>query len=184
MLYTIYKVVNVVNDKFYIGKHQTKDLNDGYMGSGKAIRAAIKQYGIESFTKEILFVFDNEAEMNAKEKELVTENLVNDSKSYNLGIGGEGGAHFKGRQHTADTKNKIKNSMIGKKYNKTSDQLKRENESRRIKNNGKFFSDSTILNIIKAKGSPVVINGVQYYSQSQAKRETGFSFSKIKKLAV
>lgn len=184
MHFTIYKVTNTLNNKFYIGKHQTKNLNDSYMGSGRAIRSAIKQYGIESFKKEILFVFDNEAEMNAKEKELINEDLVKDTSSYNLGIGGEGGAHFKGRQHSYVTKTKIRNSMIGKKYNKTSDQLKKENESRRIKNKGKFFSDSTILNIIKAKGSPVNINGVQYYSQSQAKRETGYSFSKIKKLAV
>jgi len=184
MYYTIYKIINNINSKFYIGKHQTQDLNDGYMGSGKAIRAAIKQYGIESFTKKILFIFDTEAEMNAKEKEIITEELVQNINSYNLGIGGEGGAHFKGKHHTLETKVKIKNSMIGKKYKKTSDQLKKENELRRIKNNGKFFSNATILNIIKAKGSPVNINGVQYYSQSQAKRETGYSFSKIKKLAV
>ena len=30
MFYTIYKTTNIINDKFYIGKHQTKDLNETF----------------------------------------------------------------------------------------------------------------------------------------------------------
>jgi hypothetical protein len=90
MFYTVYKVTNKINNKYYIGKHQTKNLNDDYMGSGKLIKRAIKKYGIENFIKEILFVFDNEKEMNDKEKELV---LLNEM-SYNLCYGGKGGFGF------------------------------------------------------------------------------------------
>lgn len=57
------------------------------MGSGKLIKQAIKKYGVENFTKEILFVFDSEEEMNAKEKELV----ILGEQSYNLCPGGRGG---------------------------------------------------------------------------------------------
>lgn len=87
MFYTIYKITNTVNNKYYIGKHQTKDLSDGYMGSGTLLKRAIKKYGVENFSKEILHVFETEEEMNAKEKELVqlSEN------SYNLCEGGKGG---------------------------------------------------------------------------------------------
>jgi group I intron endonuclease len=87
MHYTVYRVTNLINGKHYIGKHQTKDLDDGYMGSGKLIKAAIKKYGIENFTKEIIHVFDNEQEMNQREKELV----VLSEMSYNLCEGGQGG---------------------------------------------------------------------------------------------
>jgi hypothetical protein len=75
----------------YVGKHQTDNLDDGYMGSGKNIRAAIKLYGVENFHKEILFVFDNEAEMNQAEAEIVTEEFILRDDTYNLCIGGQGG---------------------------------------------------------------------------------------------
>lgn len=87
MYYIIYKITNTLNGKYYIGKHQTTDLNDGYLGSGKLLKRAIEKYGVEHFTKEILHIFDNEVEMNAKEKELV----VICEESYNLCPGGRGG---------------------------------------------------------------------------------------------
>jgi len=91
MFYTIYKITNLIDGKIYIGKHQTKDLNDGYMGSGKVVRRAITKHGIENFKKEILFQFDNEADMNAKEAELVTEEFCLREDTYNLCPGGKGG---------------------------------------------------------------------------------------------
>ena len=91
MFYTIYKITNKINAKIYIGKHQTNDLNDGYMGSGKYIKRAIAKYGIENFQKEILFILNSEEEMNNKEKELVTKEFVDESTNYNLCQGGKGG---------------------------------------------------------------------------------------------
>ena len=87
MFYTVYKITNNLNNKFYIGMHQTENLEDGYMGSGRIIKKVIKKYGVENFTKEILHVFDNEIDMRNKEKELV----VISEESYNLCPGGKGG---------------------------------------------------------------------------------------------
>lgn len=111
MLYTIYKITNNLNGKIYIGKHQTLDANDSYYGSGKAIVNAIKKHGKENFTKEILFIFQTEEEMNNKEKELITEEFVLREDTYNLGVGGEGGAHFKGKKHSEETISRIKESL-------------------------------------------------------------------------
>jgi hypothetical protein len=91
MFYTIYKITNKIDRKIYIGKHQTKDLNDGYMGSGKLLKYAIEKHGLCNFEKDILFVFDNEEEMNAKEAKLVSEEFVNKDTNYNLCPGGKGG---------------------------------------------------------------------------------------------
>ena len=101
MFYTIYKITNLIDGKIYIGKHQTKDLNDGYMGSGKHLKSAQNKHGIENFTKEILFQFDNEADMNAKEAELVTEEFAANSTNYNLCPGGQGGWGYINRVNPA-----------------------------------------------------------------------------------
>lgn len=121
--YTIYKTTNKLNGKFYIGKHETKNLNDSYYGSGKAIKEAIRKYGIENFEKELLFIFDNENDMNLKEKELITEEFINRKDTYNLGIGGEGGAHFKGKKHSDES---IKKRTASRKNNILSDESRRK----------------------------------------------------------
>ena len=87
MYYTIYKITNKIDGKFYIGKHKTQNLNDNYMGSGKLIRRAIKKHGKENFIKEIIHIFETEDEMNKAESKLV----VLSEQSYNLCPGGHGG---------------------------------------------------------------------------------------------
>jgi group I intron endonuclease len=98
MFYTIYQITNKINGKIYIGKHQTTDLNDGYMGSGKILRRAQEKHGLDSFVKDILYVFETEEEMNAKEKELVTEEFCLMNTTYNLCQGGHGGFSFINRE--------------------------------------------------------------------------------------
>ena len=54
MHYTIYQTTNLVNSKYYLGKHITKNPNDRYLGSGPKLKNAIKKYGRKSFIKNIL----------------------------------------------------------------------------------------------------------------------------------
>ena len=53
--YIVYKTTNLVNNMYYVGCHQTDNLNDGYIGSGKYLKRAIKKYGIENFKFDILY---------------------------------------------------------------------------------------------------------------------------------
>ena len=153
MKYTIYKTTNLLNGMFYIGKHQTEDPNDGYYGSGLHLQRAIKKYGKENFKKEVLFIFDNEVQMNEKERELVNEDLVNNPMCYNMMIGGEGGDTWShvGRKHSAETKKKISEKV--QKY------LKESGEEGHIRR-----SNSAKLANAKLKADP------EKYAQIQKKR--------------
>lgn len=98
MFYTVYKVTHMESGKVYIGKHQTLNLDDGYMGSGKMIRSAVKKHGVEAFEKEVLHVFETEAEMSAKEADLVNEDFCLRNDTYNLCPGGQGGWGYVNRE--------------------------------------------------------------------------------------
>lgn len=91
MYHTIYKITNLKNNKIYVGYHGTENLSDSYMGSGKAIKLAIRKTGIENFTKEILYVYPTKLEALEKESELVNDEFINRKDTYNIKLGGEGG---------------------------------------------------------------------------------------------
>lgn len=94
MFYYLYQITNLVNNKIYVGVHKTKNMNDGYMGSGKVIKDAIKKHGINNFKKDILETFVNSESMYAREKEIVTDDFLLREDVYNLRRGGSGGFDY------------------------------------------------------------------------------------------
>mgnify|MGYP004532075931 CR=1 FL=1 len=85
-----YKTTNLLNGKYYYGVHNTNDLNDGYLGSGKLLKVAIKKYGRQNFKREILEFFDSNEAAFLAESELVTREVINDRNTYNVTLGGYG----------------------------------------------------------------------------------------------
>ena len=84
----LYKITNLVNQKYYIGVHNTDNLEDGYLGSGFAIQRALEKYGPSNFKREIISFFNSSEEAFLAEEKIVTEELIKDPNCYNLILGG------------------------------------------------------------------------------------------------
>jgi hypothetical protein len=105
MKYQLYKILNNINGKYYIGVHYGNIVSDCYYGSGRLIKNAIKKYGKENFKQIIIEEFSISKDAYSKEKEIVNENLVSKKLCYNLIVGGKGASG--GSEHP----------MFGKKRN-------------------------------------------------------------------
>lgn len=87
----VYMTINMINSKFYIGKHSTDVIDDGYLGSGLLITAAIALYGKENFNRIVLHDLKTPEESSHIEKLLVNEDLLSNTECYNIALGGSGG---------------------------------------------------------------------------------------------
>lgn len=109
MKYFIYKTTNLINNKNYIGIHQTNNINDGYLGSGLHFLRAVKKYGKDNFKREILEFCSSYDELIEKEKLYVNEEWVNDKSNYNLKTGGQNLGIL-----SEESKNKISETLKSK----------------------------------------------------------------------
>jgi len=87
----IYKTTCNVNGKYYIGMHSTSNLEDGYLGSGKRLWLSIKKHGRENHSIEILEWLPDRSSLKLREREIVNEDFLKDTRCMNLALGGEGG---------------------------------------------------------------------------------------------
>lgn len=87
MKHVVYKTVNLINEKYYIGVHSCSCKSCNYLGSGKALLAAVRKYGKENFRVDILQVCATRDDAFELEKTLVNKD---DPMSYNLMVGGYG----------------------------------------------------------------------------------------------
>lgn len=95
----IYKTINLLNGKWYIGMHTTSNLKDGYLGSGKYLRYSIRKHGKENFKCEILEFLENIESLTIREKEIVNFELLKEPLCMNLKEGGIGGNLGKNGEH-------------------------------------------------------------------------------------
>ncbi len=86
----VYKTINLINGKIYIGKDSYN--NPKYLGSGSNLKSDIQKYGEENFKKEILEFCTSDAELNNCEKYWIKKLNAQDSTiGYNIAFGTEGG---------------------------------------------------------------------------------------------
>ena len=127
--HTVYKTINRVNNKIYVGYHSVDEskierldrgrlscFSDGYLGSGKLLKRALEKYGPESFDQEIIGIFDSQEEAELVESMVVDEIFSLREDTYNLALGGNvrvlvgENNGFYGKTHTRETLEKIKTS--------------------------------------------------------------------------
>lgn len=87
----IYLTTNQINGKKYVGYCSHKE-NGVYLGSGKLLKLAIRKYGRENFTRQILEECSSFAALSEAEVKWIKHfNVVDDPNFYNLISGGRGG---------------------------------------------------------------------------------------------
>ena len=106
----VYKTVNLLNSKYYIGVHSTNNLDDGYIGCGvtsqsyaksskeyglkSAFINAVVKYGYGNFKREILSFTKTIEEALEIEELIVDRNFVDNPNTYNTAIGGKQGKKY------------------------------------------------------------------------------------------
>lgn len=122
--YKIYKCVNNINGKIYIGythksiekrivEHKCASLR----GSTFLIHKAIKKYGIKNFSWEVIFEsFDKKYALEELEPYFIKEYncYYEDGFGYNMTFGGQGG--MAGKVHNEGTKQKMRTARKNSKY--------------------------------------------------------------------
>ena len=124
MYFYVYRTTNLLNQKFYIGVHKSKKPMDDYVGSGRALRKAIKKYGPQNFKTEVLSYHESLVEAFKEESRLVTPGLISSKTVYNMSPGGHGGSsvgHIKNfgklkRARTAEEKSHLSAFFTGKTF--------------------------------------------------------------------
>jgi len=127
----IYRTTNLVNSKYYVGKHTLGGArSDEYLGSGVALKAAIKKYGRDNFVRETLFEFSSFEDCMTKEQKVVNSTLVNDPECYNISTGGMGG-----RTQNASTR-KLISSAVQKEWDNNAERRTQAKElmTKRVEN--------------------------------------------------
>jgi hypothetical protein len=147
----IYKTTNLVNGKQYIGRDSHN--NPNYLGSGPLLKKAIKKYGKQNFKKEIIEECSSFEQMVQREEYWLNYyDVGNNPLFYNIQNCGTGVIligkrnHFYGKNHSEETKQKLREINIGRKHTDES-KLKISNATRGEKHPlyGKKMSDETKL---------------------------------------
>ena len=145
----IYKTINIINGKFYVG--QDSNNNPEYLGSGVLLKKAIEKYGRKHFVKEILEVCDTKEQLNDREIYWIEETKSREV-GYNIAEGGHGG-----HTYTEETRQRISETFKGKKFSQETVEKRRQTREQKIKENPNAYkhTEDTKRRIgEKSKGRP------------------------------
>ena len=136
----IYMTTNLINGRRYIGQKKSDVfLAEKYLGSGIALENAIKKYGKDCWKVELIDdTATSKEHLDKLEMYYISKyTAVKDDKFYNIAIGGQGGALFKGHKHSEATRRLMSqqhsgehNNNYGNHKTRWSDAVKRQHSDR------------------------------------------------------
>lgn len=122
----IYLITNLANGKQYVGqtslpahKRLAKHYRDSLYGRSTYLCRAIRKYGIENFSIEILEEHLSHEDALSQEKFFI-ETLGTNLVGYNMTHGGEGTS---GYRHSDDTRRRMSLSRVGKTHSENTKKL-------------------------------------------------------------
>lgn len=152
---SIYRITNITNGKFYIGQTKypiRKRFND-HVAAAKSnstyhLHRAIRKYGAENFTVELVESLQNQSQLNERERYWIATL----TPQYNMTSGGEGSDYWKGKSFSEEHRRKI--GEAGKQWQR-SPMSDTQKQQLREANLGKKASNDTKLKMsITRKGVP------------------------------
>ena len=162
----IYKTINLINNKVYIGKRQGTFTQE-YLGSGIHLHRAIKKYSTYAFHVELITYAITNEELDRQEKKCIKKyrELLGKENVYNITDGGDGGNTFEGKHHSKKSKKKISIANIGRIFSEEAKQRMSKSQKTRIRyphsektkkkigegNRGKIVSMNTKIKMSNAK---------------------------------
>jgi len=167
----IYITTNMINGKKYIGQKMFRIQWQSYLGSGAYFLRAVKKYGKENFSREIIAIAHSKEELDKLEIEFIkNHNAVDNEDYYNLV---DGGGTTAGHHHSEETKRKIGETKKGNTYNlgkhATDDHKQKISEAHK----GRIWSEESKQKLSKAhKGKPKSEEAKQKMSESHIASET------------
>ena len=113
----VYKTTCLINNKFYVGKHEAESFDKYYYGSGIKLKNAIKKYGKKNFIVEIICWCKDLNELNNKETYWIDKlDAKNPKIGYNIADGGDGGDLISNNPNKEDIMKRVSEGL--KKFNK------------------------------------------------------------------
>ncbi len=109
----VYVWKNLINNKRYLGSHKGSPW-DGYIGSGKNFKKAIKKYGLSNFRRNIIYI--GIKYKTVEDAFLKILDLKNNKLYYNLKNCADGGDTSSGTKRSKEVCDAISARMIGTKH--------------------------------------------------------------------
>lgn len=162
----VYETTNLINGMKYIGQCRFDRINgwENYLGSGTYVKRAIKKYGSENFSREILFLALDQEELDELEILCIElSNAVESDKYYNLKKTAKGGdtfTHNPNKEKTRELYRKIRSGERNSQY-------------------GKPKSEKMIQAVKEANSKKIMVDGIVYNSIAEGSKALGIKVTTL-----